>query len=521
MTTSSLNASSQLLVGELLKRATHRSAFMDAFKYETEARTFQELDQRASHLAAWLMARGLKREDKVGFIMKNSLAIVEVFFGVALSGYAGVPVNFRLGAMELEYILNDSDCAILFIDEEYADIVWEMKERLPKVRTVIVNGKIPEHMDFLAYRQLFEQDVTYQPLNIDDDDPVMIVYTSGTTGRPKGAVLTHKNLCVNGFNMMWEGQASLHQVQLATVPLFHIAGIMILIRTVLVCGKTIIQKEYQPLSVLKAIEEEGVTTLALVPTMWNYLFQIPNIEQFDLSSVTSCTTGGAICPLELKQLILKHFSSAFLIDTFGQTETASSATILKGEDAIRKTDSVGRAALNVELRVVDEEMNDVPIGEIGEIVYRGPSVMKEYYKNEAATMEAFKGGWFHSGDLVRMDEEGFIYVIDRKKDMLISGGENIYPAEIEAVLQGHPAIIDCAVIGIPDQVWGESVKAIIVLKQDMILTEEEVIAYCGIQLSSYKKPKKVEFVKELPRNASGKVLKQVLRKQALENAEQL
>ena len=165
-------------------------------------------------------------------------------------------------------------------------------------------------------------------------------------------------------------------------------------------------------------------------------------------------------------------------------------------------------------------MNDVPIGVIGEIVYRGPSVMKEYYKNETATMEAFKGGWFHSGDLVRMDEEGFIYVIDRKKDMLISGGENIYPAEIETVLQGHPAIIDCAVIGIPDQVWGESVKAIIVLKQDMSLTEEEVIAYCSIQLASYKKPKKVEFVKELPRNASGKVLKQVLRKQALEDAGQ-
>ena len=518
MATSSLYASSQLLVGELLKRAAHRSPSMDAFKYEGDTLTFEELDQRASQLAAWLMDRELKQEDKIGFLMKNSLAIAEVFFGSALTGHAGVPINFRLGDMELEYILNDSDCAVLFIDEEYANIVWKMKERIPKVRIVIVNGEVPEHMDFLPYSHLFEQDIPYSSPGIHDDEPAMIVYTSGTTGRPKGAVLTHKNLCVNGFNMMWEGQAGLHQIQLATVPLFHIAGIMILMRTVLVCGKTIIQKEYHPLSVLKAIEEEGVTTLALVPTMWNYLFQIPNIGQFNLSSVASCTTGGAICPIGLKHLILKHFHHAFLIDTFGQTETTSSATILKGEDALRKTDSVGRAALNIELRVVDEEMNDVPVGEIGEIVYRGPSVMKEYYKNKAATEEAFKGGWFHSGDLDRMDEEGFIYVVDRKKDMLISGGENIYPAEVEAVLLAHPVIIDCAVIGVPDQAWGESVKAIVVLKPGENLTEEEVIAYCGSKLASYKKPKEVEFTKELPRNASGKVLKQVLRKHALEDA---
>lgn len=517
MATSSFYASSQLLVGELLKRAAHRDSNMDAFKFEGEAVTFQELDKRASQLAAWLMSNELSRDEQVGFILKNSLAIVEVFFGTALSGHAGVPINFRLGALELEYIVNHSDCAVLFIDEEYAETVWQMKERLPKLHTVIVNGQVPEHMDFLAYSQLFEKDIVYMAPNSHDEDPAMIVYTSGTTGRPKGAVLTHKNLCVNGLNMMWEGQAGLHQIQLATVPLFHIAGIMILMRTVLVCGKTIIQKEFHPLSVLKAIEEEGVTTLALVPTMWNYLLRIPDIEQYELSSVKSCTTGGAICPLQLKQLILKHFHQAFLIDTFGQTETTSSATVLKGEDALRKTNSVGRAALNVELRVVDEDMKDVPIGEVGEIIYRGPSVMKEYYKNREATEDAFKGGWFHSGDLVRMDEEGFIYVVDRKKDMLISGGENIYPAEVEAVLLSHHSIMDCAVIGVPDQVWGESVKAIVVLKPGERLTEEDVIVHCGNLLASYKKPKKVEFMTELPRNASGKVLKQVLRKRALED----
>jgi acyl-CoA synthetase (AMP-forming)/AMP-acid ligase II len=246
--------------------------------------------------------------------------------------------------------------------------------------------------------------------------------------------------------------------------------------------------------------------------MWNFLFQVPNIEAFDLSSVTRCTTGAAICPLELKKKIIRYFHNALLFEQFGQTETTSAAIVLFGEDSLRKTSSVGKPVITMEVRVVDEEMKDVPVGEIGEVVYRGPTVMKEYYKNPEATEDAFKGGWFHSGDLVKKDEEGFYYIIDRKKDMIISGGENIYPAELEEVLYTHSDILECAVVGIPDPEWGESVKVYVVLKPGRELSTEAVIDYCKQNLASYKKPKFVEFLEQLPRNAAGKVLKQVLRK---------
>lgn len=216
----------------------------------------------------------------------------------------------------------------------------------------------------------------------------------------------------------------------------------------------------------------------------------------------------------MKRRILNTFPNAILVDNFGQSETTATTTSNAGEDSLRKTDSVGKPYLNVEIRIVDENMNDVPTGEVGEIVYRGPTIMKEYYNNRQATKEAFEGGWFHSGDLVRMDEEGFIFVVDRKKNMIISGGENIYPAEIEEILYQMQEILECAVIGIPDQKWGESVKAIIVTKPDHTLTEEQVIDYCKTRLASYKKPKYVQFVDTLPRNASGKVLKYVLQKES-------
>ena len=227
--------------------------------------------------------------------------------------------------------------------------------------------------------------------------------------------------------------------------------------------------------------------------------------------MTRCSAGSAPCSIALKEKIARYFPNGELRDPFGQTEMSPVATCLNPEDSIRKNTSVGKPVVNVEVRVVDEQMNDVPLGEIGEIVYRGPTLMKEYYKNPEATEEAFRGGWFHSGDLVRMDDEGFIYVVDRKKDMIISGGENIYPAEIEQVLMKHPDIKECAVIGVADEKWGESVKAVIVKREGAELNEEDIIRFCQNQLASYKKPRQVQFLDALPRNAAGKILKKALR----------
>lgn len=514
MTTSSLALSRQLLVGELLRRAAHKSPNKTAFIYNDDQRTFIDMEGHAKQVAGWLQSEQIGFDDKVGFILKNGLPFVEVFFGIALSGAVGVPINFRLVAEEIEYIVNNSDSKMLIIDEEYVPMIQSIRERLPNVETIVVVGSPPDETGYIRYESIFatpKQYVSYEDLH--DDDACMIVYTSGTTGRPKGAVLTHKNLCQNGMNMLWEAGIGLNFKQLVVAPLFHIAAMSTLINNCLVEGTSIIHREFHPVAVLETISKEQINSIFLVPAMWNFIFQVPHIASFDLSSVKIGITGGAITPVEIKKRIMKNFPNAGLFDAFGQTEMSPVTTCLHPEDTLRKPDSVGRPVINVEVRVVDEQMNDVPIGEVGEIVYRGPTTMKEYYKNPEATAEAFEGGWFHSGDLVKMDDEGFVYIIDRKKDMIISGGENIYPAEIEEILYTHEDILECAVIGVPDKDWGENVKAYIVLKPGKQLETSDIINYCTKRLASYKKPKEVEFIEQLPRNAAGKVLKQVLRKQ--------
>ncbi len=512
MSTSSLELSRQLLVGELVKRAAHKSPNRLAYIHKDEKRTFKQIDERASHLAGWLQSQNINFDDKVGFILKNGMAFVEVFYGIALSGGVGVPINFRLVAEEIEYIVNDSECKLLIIDEEYLATLHSIKDRLPNVETIVVVGQVSNEDDVIPYETIFEAKAKYEPVQQTDNDSCMIVYTSGTTGRPKGAVLSHKNLCQNGMNMLWEAKIGLNNKQLVVAPLFHIAAMSTLINTCLVEGTSVIHRDFDPVAVLQTISQEQINAIFLVPAMWNFLFQVPNLTDYDLSSVKISITGGAIAPVEIKKRIINNFPNAGLFDAFGQTEMSPVTTCLHPEDTLRKPNSVGRPVINVEVRVVDEQMNDVPIGEVGEIVYRGPNLMKGYYNNPEATVEAFTGGWFHSGDLVKMDEEGFIYIIDRKKDMIISGGENIYPAEIEEVLYTHPDILECAIIGVPDQDWGENVKAYIVLKQGTSLDKSAVIDYCAKKLASYKKPKEVEFIEELPRNAAGKVLKQLLRK---------
>lgn len=512
MTSSSLQMSRQLLVGELIRRAAHKTPNQLAFIYENKKITYLELEKRTLHLAGWLQDQGLKIGDKAGMIFKNNLEFVEVMFGTAAAGYVSVPINFRLAPEEYIYIINQSDTKILFIEEEYQETIQSIRHQIPNVELVVVVGKV-NALDMIPYETIFQSNSEYKPIDnlVQENDPCMICYTSGTTGKPKGAVLTHKNVLLSALNSVVDSKIEPGSKQLIVTPLFHIAGVGNLLISCSVGGLTVIHREFNPVGVLNAIQEEQLNGLFMVPAMWNFILQVPNIGDYDLSSVKRCSTGAAICPVGIKEKLMQYFPNAGLFDAFGQTEMSPTTTCLLPQDNIRKANSVGKPVLNVEARIVDENMNDVPIGEIGEIVYRGPTVMKEYYKNPEATEEAFQGGWFHSGDLVRQDDEGFIYVVDRRKDMIISGGENIYPAEVEAALHKHDAILEAAVVGIPDQEWGESVKAFIVLKKDKILSEQEVIQHCLTHLASYKKPKIVEFLDELPRNPSGKILKRVLR----------
>ncbi|WP_216831150.1 class I adenylate-forming enzyme family protein [Alkalihalobacterium elongatum] len=511
MSTIELLSSRQQLVGGLLKKAAHQTPSKEAFIYEDTRITYQVLYDRATKAGHWLRSKGLEQDDKVGFILKNGLPFVEIFFATTLSGAVGVPINFRLKQNEIEYILQNSECKFLFIDKEYVEVIEDIQEKLVDLQAVIVIDETELPLGMISYDEIFTCEEEFPPVDINENDGCMIVYTSGTTGRPKGAVLTHKNLYQNGMNMIWEFKLDTSFKFLLVPPLFHVGSMSFLIHTCLVKGTSVIHRDFHPEAVLEAIEKEQINSLFLVPAMWNFLLQVPNINDYQLSSLRKCMTAAAICPLELKKSMMHHFPHASIYDVFGQTEMSPCTTCLHPEDSLRKTTSVGKPVINVEVRVVDDQMNDVPIGEIGEIVYRGPTLMKEYYKNREATEEAFAGGWFHSGDLVRMDDEGFIYVVDRKKDMIISGGENIYPAEIEEVLYTHPKILEVAVIGVPDKDWGENVKAVIVTKRNETMTEQEVIDFCSKYLASYKKPKSVEFMLELPRNAAGKVLKTALR----------
>jgi acyl-CoA synthetase (AMP-forming)/AMP-acid ligase II len=268
---------------------------------------------------------------------------------------------------------------------------------------------------------------------------------------------------------------------------------------------------FNPTYILETIEKERIDTILLVPAMAIFLLMVPDIDKYDLSSLKIWASGAAILPTETRKQIYKAFPNVKIYDLFGQTEMSPVVCTLLPSESEGRENSVGRMLPFVEIRLVDDNDNDVPVGEVGEAIYRGPTVMKEYYKNPEATAEAMRNGWFHSGDLLRKDEEGFFYVVDRKKDMIISGGENIYPAEIEEVLFQHPKILECAVIGVFDEEWGESVKAVVVIKTGEEMTEEEVVDHCKQHLASYKKPKSVDFIDALPRNPAGKVLKTSLR----------
>ena len=501
----------QLLIGETLKAAAHSSPNAVAYVYENKQLTFQQVLDQAGLVSGWLKAQGVQKDHKIGCIFKNCLEFIELYFGVAVNGSVFVPINFRLTANEMAYILDNADVSILFIEQEFAEIVQAILPSLPKVEQVVIVGEQVKQ-EWIPYDSIFSSEPYYREEDLTDEDDHVIIYTSGTTGKPKGAVLSHKNCYMNSLNSLFHSPPKRGANMLLVTPLFHISGLCFLSQYCITEGPIHIHRDFNPVQILETIQREQINCIVLVPTMWNFLFQVPNIESFNVSSVVKCGVGGAICPLELKKRILQVFYNGGIHEAFGQTEMSPSTTYLIGEDALRKTSSVGKPSINVRVRIVDEHMNDVPQGAVGEIIYRGPTMMKRYYNNPEATAEAFRGGWFHSGDLVQMDDEGFIYVVDRKKDMVISGGENIYPKEIEEVLYMHPDILEAAVIGVPDETWGEAVKAFIVLKPEKVLTAEEVIAHCQQHISSYKKPRIVQFIEMLPRNAAGKILKTELRK---------
>ena len=472
--------------------------------------TYSLLADTVDRLAAALSERGVAHGDRVAILMLNRPEFVETFLACQAIGGCAVPINFRLKSDELAYILDNSDARAIVCDAELSETAAAVARELP-VRIAV--GDTPA--GFEGYESLLEAwPATTDPRSDPDgEDLAFLMYTSGTTGRPKGAMLTHQNLVCNTLNWIYELAARADDVWLAGLPLFHIGGLNGILPFVMLGSTSVIEPStgFDPGRSIELLLEHRVTMCFFVPTQWRAICEHPDAPALCDGPLRTAMWGASDSPRETLELMSQTLPGIEIVSAFGQTEMSSNTTMLKGPDAIRKLGSVGRAVVNVEVRVVDDDHLDVDAGEVGEIVYRGPTVMKGYWEAPDATAEAFAGGWFHSGDLVRADADGYLYVVDRKKDMIISGGENVYPAEVERVLLEHPAVSEVAVIGAPHPRWVETPVAMVVLVAAGAASPEQLIGHCAERLAGYKKPTAIHFVDALPRNASGKVLKRELR----------
>jgi fatty-acyl-CoA synthase len=508
-----LERSRRLVLGEILARNSRRFTDKPALVFEGRTLTFGELNSRVNRLAGALTRRGVARGDKVAVLMLNRLEVLESFFACHKLGACPVPVNFRLVQSEVKYILTNSDAVGLIVDESLEPLA---REAMAGSSTFILSLAGDPAPGAESYEKALADELDLEPdVVVTEDELAFLMYTSGTTGLPKGAMLTHQNLVANTANWILEIEARQDDVWLSGLPLFHIGGVNGILPFIYLGGTCVITSStgFDPLDSLKQIERHDVTICYFVPTQWQQICSLPEVASVDTAKLRKALWGASQAPVSTLELLTSTFPSVGIVNAFGQTEMSSNTCFLKAGDAVSKMGSVGKPCVNVEARVVDDAMKDVGVGEIGEIVYRGPTVMKGYYRNEPATQEAFEGGWFHSGDLVRVDEEGFITVVDRKKDMIISGGENIYPAEIELALAGHPGVAEVTVVGVPHPKWVATPIAVVVVVAGDALSEAELIEYAKSKVASYKKPSAVVFVEALPRNAAGKVLRRELRDQ--------
>ena len=506
-------------IGYLLSNSANKYPESTAVISDEGRWTYKALDERTDRLAAAMLNAGLEKGDRIAILLYNSSYFVEAYFAAVKVGLVVTPVNFRFSGREIEYVLNDAQPHLLIYGPEFEKTLRTVRDELVSVRHFVSpqNTETPlavNYEDFLAGGQI---DIAAAASQVSENDPCQLMYTSGTTGKPKGAILTHRNVLWNFFNTLWAREDKAGERAIIVGPLYHTAALNNHLTIQIALGGTsIVIRKFEPESLLGTIEREKATIVSGAPALYNMLLQHPRAHMYDTRSITKCTAGSDKLPMEIKKKLMKFFPNIKgVYDVYGLTEASPGITTLNAADSLRKDGSVGKILPFVDARIVDEENNSLPPGEVGELICRGPNVMQGYHRNPQATREALKNGWLYTGDLAKMDEEGFYYIVDRKKEMIVSGGENIYPREVEEVLIRHPAVVDVAVIGIPHPTWGETVKAFIALRQGHTVDEQEVIEFCKKNLASYKKPTVVAFVPKIPRNPSGKALKRLLREKRI------
>ncbi|MEE9264851.1 MAG: long-chain-fatty-acid--CoA ligase [Vicinamibacteria bacterium] len=506
------------LLGHAVKLYSDKTALIDG----DVRRTYGEANERIHRLASGLLSLDLTPGDHIAILANNSHRYWETYFVADIAGMPLAPLNTRLAAHELEFILRDGEVKALLIGPEFLELYDQFKGETPDIQHAILLGGDPTD-GLLDYEDLISNN---KPLaksvrEWDENDMLNLCYTGGTTGLPKGVMLTQRNIVANATNAAMTFGFTENDVWMHAAPIFHLADAWACYSVTMMGGAHVFVDRFTPRDTLEAIQEHRVTKTILVPTMINFLVNFPGVEEYDTSSLERILFGAAPMPLDRLQEALKIFGPV-LFQVYGMTETAPLMTaMLPGsvtydgspEDTARLA-SCGREVAGVNVRVVDEKTGeDVRPGQVGEIIARGENVMAGYWNREEETASALENGYMHTGDLATIDKDGFIFIVDRAKDMIVSGGENVYSAEVENALYEHPCILEAAVIGVPDEIWGEAVQAFIVPKDGANLSEDDIIAHCRKLIAGYKVPKRVVIQSDpLPKSGPGKILKTDLRK---------
>jgi len=512
-------------IASTLDKAVKFFSDQEAVVDGTTRLTYGQLAGRVEQLAAGLSKLGLKFQDRVSIVSPNSLAFWETYYAAAHLGLIVNPINIRLSGNEMSYIINDAESKAVLADIRYASPVIQAVDQVKTLEHVIWlgEGDLPEGTNGIPYEEFLS---AHKPGAIErhlaeDDQPAHLYYTSGTTGRPKGVVLTHRNVTTHAIAAIGEYHLTDADVWFHVAPMFHLADAWATFAFTWVGARHVMLPEFDAGRVLSLIEKEKITLSNLIPTMLNLMVNHEDATRHDYSSLRLILSGGAPIAPETVKRIVETFGCEY-IQTYGLTETSPYVTVstlktrlkaLSPSERLAFSSRTGREFLPVELKVVDEQGNEVPRDDqsVGEIWVRGDTVTPGYWRLPSETESAFSNGWFKTGDLAVMDQEGYVNIVDRKKDMIVTGGENVFSNEVEYVLYEHPGVLECAVVGIPDEKWGESVKAVVVKKAGEEVTEEELIRFTKDRIARYKAPKSVDFVSELPKTGSGKIMKRAIK----------
>jgi acyl-CoA synthetase (AMP-forming)/AMP-acid ligase II len=514
-----------MILTETLKKAVKFFPRKHAIVCGGNRWTYQEFFDRINRLSHYLKYLGVEWGYKVAILHPNCHYFLEAYYGIAQIGAISVPINYRLSPGEIAFILKDSESKVLIVDPMFWKAVDAIRGEVSTIKKILWTGEMEEDKGSidLNYEMALVQNDPHMlsDVHVTGEDVAQIYYTSGTTGRPKGVMLSHQNVMTHALGTIAELKLTDSDRWIHVAPLFHLADAWATWAITWVGGSHVLVREFDPKIVLETIEREGITITNLIPTTLNLMVNHPDVGKYDYRSLRALLSGGAPIAPEVVKKIVETFKCDY-IQTYGMTETSPYLTLsilkdhlkkLSDGDQLRFKSKTGREFIGVELKVVNDRGEEIKPDEkeVGEIIVKGDIVTRGYWRLPDETRKAIKDGWLYTGDMAVIDEEGYVTIVDRKKDMILTGGENVYSTEVENILYIHPAILECAVIGVPDPKWGEAVKGIVVLKPGQRATEQEIIQFCKDRIAHYKAPKSIDFIDALPKTGSGKIQKRELR----------